>query len=374
MRKLTGRVGQPDGSIRGSTVSLDGANIDSVTDGGEGHLIAPGIVDLHGDAFERQLMPRSGVHFATDLALLDTDRQLVANGITTAFLGLTVSWEPGLRGIEAARRFLPEFARVRPLLSADTRLHLRHETRNIEAVDEIAGWIDAGAVDLLAFNDHVADTAAKFARGRIATFLGRSGLSEVEYRALLDRVSAQDEAANDASERLARDAADRAIPMASHDDESPEMRRWYHERGCTICEFPINRDTAVAARDLGDAIVLGAPNILRGGSHAGRLPARESVADGLCHTLTSDYYYPSQLAAAFKLAQDGVLPLGKAWQLVAADAARAVRLTDRGEISPGKRADIVVVDDSRPTLPRVAATFVAGQLVYAGPGWRGFDA
>ena len=70
------------------------------TDAG-GYLVLPGIVDLHGDAFERQLMPRPGVHFAPVSALLETDRQLLANGSTTAYHGVTLSWEPGLRGIEA---------------------------------------------------------------------------------------------------------------------------------------------------------------------------------------------------------------------------------------------------------------------------------
>src|SRR5882672_12570371 len=88
-----------------------------------GLMVLPGIVDLHGDAFERQLMPRPGVHFPPVPALVETDRQLLANGITTAYHGLTLSWEPGLRGAEAARDFLAALAAVRPHLGCDTRLH-----------------------------------------------------------------------------------------------------------------------------------------------------------------------------------------------------------------------------------------------------------
>src|SRR5882757_4933552 len=94
----------------------------------EGLLVLPGIVDIHGDAFERQVMPRPGVGFAMDIALLDSDRQAVANGITTVFHGVTWSWEPGLRGPENARAILDALESLRPQLGADTRFHLRHET------------------------------------------------------------------------------------------------------------------------------------------------------------------------------------------------------------------------------------------------------
>ena len=103
----------------------------------DGFLILPGLVDLHGDAFERQLMPRPRVSFDPRIALRDTDRQLVANGITTAFHGLTCSWEPGLRGREAAVAFLDALDAVKDRLACDTRLHLRQETFNVDAVDEI---------------------------------------------------------------------------------------------------------------------------------------------------------------------------------------------------------------------------------------------
>ncbi len=68
-----------------------------------GLLVLPGIVDIHGDAFERQLQPRPGVDFPADIALADTESQLLANGITTAFHGVTLSWEPGLRSLTAWR-------------------------------------------------------------------------------------------------------------------------------------------------------------------------------------------------------------------------------------------------------------------------------
>ena len=97
----------------------------------KGLLVLPGIVDLHGDAFERQMMPRPGVDFPIDVALIDSDRQAISNGITTVFHATTWSWEPGLRSGDNARALLEAIEALRPQLAADTRFHLRHETYNL---------------------------------------------------------------------------------------------------------------------------------------------------------------------------------------------------------------------------------------------------
>jgi alpha-D-ribose 1-methylphosphonate 5-triphosphate diphosphatase len=153
--------------------------------------------------------------------------------------------------------------------------------------------------------------------------------------------------------------------MLSHDDEMPEMRQRFAALGCNISEFPLDRATAEAARALGNEVVMGSPNVLRGGSHCGRLGAADSVAGGLCSILCSDYYYPAPLHATFRLVAQGIVDIEEAWRLVSANPAKAVGLVDRGEIAPGKRADLVVVDDSDPDFPRVVATLVAGKMVYA---------
>ena len=120
-----------------------------------GLLVLPGIVDIHGDAFERQMMPRPRVAFPLDIALLESDRQAVSNGITTVFHGVTWSWEPGLRGAENARAILAGIERIRPRLGADTRYHLRHETYNLDAEPEINEWLADRRIDAIAFNDHM---------------------------------------------------------------------------------------------------------------------------------------------------------------------------------------------------------------------------
>src|SRR5262249_51871680 len=151
-----------------------------------------------------------------------------------------------------------------------------------------------------------------------------------------------------AVERLAAAAIKAGVPLASHDDDSPVERAHFHALGCRLSEFPIDRATASEAVEAGDAVLLGAPNVMRGRSHLNRLPAADAAAAGLCSVLTSDYYYPALLHAPFLLDQRGALPLAKAWNLVSYNAARAVGLADRGAIAPGLRADFAVVDDSDP--------------------------
>jgi alpha-D-ribose 1-methylphosphonate 5-triphosphate diphosphatase len=123
-------------------------------------------------------------------------------------------------------------------------------------------------------------------------------------------------------------------------------------------------ETAQDAASAGDDIIFGAPNVVRGGSHLGWTNAAEMVARGLCSILASDYYYPAPLLAAFRLAATGVTPLERAWSLVSSAPAQSMGLGDRGTIVAGKRADLILVDASDPSRPRVAAAIVAGRPVY----------
>ncbi len=164
--------------------------------------------------------------------------------------------------------------------------------------------------------------------------------------------------------RLAKAARDASVRMLSHDDDSPEMRKAFRAQGVNIAEFPVNEETAREAAQAGDFIVFGAPNVVRGGSHTGWTKASDMIAKGLCSVLASDYYYPAQLLAAFRLAADGVLPLPKAWNLISAAPAQAAGLSDRGILTEGCRADIILVDDKVPLRPRIVAVIAAGQLVH----------
>ncbi|WP_416896629.1 MAG: alpha-D-ribose 1-methylphosphonate 5-triphosphate diphosphatase [Minwuia sp.] len=358
------------GEIVRTSVTVDGCRI---ADEGkasrhidaEGLLVLPGIVDIHGDGFERQIMPRQGVGFGLPLALVETDRQLIANGITTAFHGLTVSWEPGLRSIENAQAFVDALQATRPLLACDTRLHLRWETFALDAVDLVAGWFDLEPPPILAFNDHTTLTVQALRPGnKLEQWASRAGVTSDAYVELVNDVWSRREEVPAAISKLAERAREKGLVLLAHDERSPAEREQFRAMGAITSEFPMTPETAAAAREAGEHTVLGAPNVLRGGSHTGALNAADSVGEGLCTVLASDYFYPAQLQAAFRLAAEGVASLEAAWPLVSANAAAAAGLPDRGVIEPGKRADLILVDDSDPALPRVRAVFVAGRKVY----------
>ncbi|MFZ2154851.1 MAG: alpha-D-ribose 1-methylphosphonate 5-triphosphate diphosphatase [Bradyrhizobium sp.] len=330
-----------------------------------GLKVMPGIIDLHGDAFERQMMPRAGVDFPVDVALADSDRQAIANGITTVFHATTWSWEPGLRSADNARQLLEAIEALRPQLAADTRFHLRHETYNLDAEAEIAQWLSGGRIDLFAFNDHMDSTVASLAKPqKRSRMVERTGLSSEAFDSLVERVVSRGHDIPASIARLAQAARDARVRMLSHDDESPATRRAFRAQGVGIAEFPVNEETAREATEAGDFIVFGAPNVVRGGSHTGWTKAADMVAKGLCSVLASDYYYPAQLLAAFRLAADGVLPLAGAWDLISAGPANAAGLTDRGVLAEGRRADIILVDDEAPLRPRIVGVLAAGRVVH----------
>lgn len=369
------RVLLADGSIEDTTVTVEDGSIVAVGGPSRGAVwdvgdawVLPGIIDLHGDAFERQMMPRPGVHFPMDLALLDTDAQLVSNGISTAYHGVTYSWEPGLRGRDSTLALKAALAAIKPRLACDTRFHLRHETHNLDAEPEILGWLADGSVDLLAFNDHsdvILDRVLTQGKST-ATYTARTGLSHDAFIALLQRVAERKAEVPASVDRLAAAAVSCGVALASHDDFTPEMRRRYHGVGCRIAEFPMNTATAETAVALGDPVICGAPNVVRGGSHLGAdgiLAARE-VRDGRCTILVSDYYYPALAQAPFRLARSGDASFAAAWALVSANPAAAAGLSDRGTIEPGRRADLAIVEDDGIGPVRVAATLVAGSAAF----------
>ena len=319
-------------------------------------------VDLHGDAFERQIQPRPGIAFPIDLALQDTERQLLANGITTAFHGVTLSWEPGLRSRETWRALLDGLAAER--WTCDMRVHLRWEEYNLAALDMALADIEAGRVHLLAFNDHTPSILRRLDDPvKTGKYSERGGVSLEEFRMIANNVASGAADIPAARARLAEAALAAGLKMASHDDDTADTRARYRALGAGICEFPMEEAVAVAARAAGDAVVMGSPNVVRGGSHLGWASAARLAEAGLCTVLSSDYFYPCMLRAPFVLASRGVLDLAAAWALVSANPATAAGLSDRGHITPGARGDVILVDASGPN-PRLVATLAGGRFGY----------
>ncbi len=354
-----GRIAALDGSAAESPV-LNARVLNA-----RGLLVLPGIIDIHGDAFERQLQPRPGIGFPTALALEDTERQLLANGITTAYHGITLSWEPGLRGLDTWRLLLDALAARQ--WACDMRAHLRWEAYNLDALDTALADIAAGRVKLLAFNDH---TPAILRRlddpAKAVKYTERAGVRDAEFHAIADRVAARSAEVAPAQERLAAAARAAGIPMASHDDDSIATREAFRARGARICEFPMQEEIGRSARTAGDFVVMGSPNVVRGKSHLGWASAARLAEAGICNVLSSDYFYPCLLRAPFILAARGQMALPAAWALVSSNPAAAAGLIDRGLIAPGRRADLVLVTADA-AAPRVVATIANGRLAWLAP-------
>lgn len=327
-----------------------------------GLVLLPGIVDLHGDGFERHLAPRRGAVADLGAGMRATERELAANGITTAYLAQFWSWEGGMRGPDFARRLIGALQGFAAQI--DLRLQLRIELGCAADFDAIAELIIAHGIGYAVLNDHLPHKALAAGK-RVPRLEGqalKSGRSPQAHQALLESLYFGLPDARATLPGFAHRLRQAGCVLGSHDDPDPKARGVYREMGFEIAEFPLTFDTAAAAHAAGDRIVLGAPNVLRGGSHKrGGISARDILEAGQCQALASDYHYPSLHLAAAKLFAEG-WPLERAWHLVSNGPAQALGLMDRGRISPGQRADLIVASRD---LTVIHGTFAAGRLVYA---------
>lgn len=368
-----GKTLRPDGAVETADLHLaDGLIVDASARGSlqidcRGYHVLPAIIDVHGDAFEVDLHPRPGVDIAFPIAMTSVDRQLVGNGIATAFHGLTVSWEPGARSLDTARHFMTSLAPFREQALADHRVQLRWEVYAHEPIADLANWLTQDPKPAIAFNDHTTSTLEAMRAGREAKldqWARRAGVSLDAYLSLVDGVAANTPHLMDRIRDVADLARQNDAIMLAHDETTVEEREGHRALGMQVSEFPLNKQTAASAVEAGEHVVLGAPNVLRGGSHKGMMSAEEAIREGVCTVLASDYYYPSLLRAAEHLATRGVLPFANAWELISANAASAMGLTDRGVLETGKRADLIVMDRSDPW--RIVHTIAGGSLISFG--------
>jgi alpha-D-ribose 1-methylphosphonate 5-triphosphate diphosphatase len=242
------------------------------------------------------------------------------------------------------------------------RVHMRWEAYNLDALDTALADIEAGRVHLVAFNDHTPSILKKTADPVAnAKYSERAGMGLADFHALTHRIAARADEVPAALERIGAAARAAGVVLASHDDASIETRIEFRARGARICEFPLAEEIGQHARDEGDWVVMGCPNVVRGGSHLGWASAARLAEAGICSVLSSDYFYPAMLRAALILADRGTLDLARAWALISANPAAATGLTDRGNIAEGARADIVLVD---PVHRRAVATIAGGRIAH----------
>ena len=373
--RLVGATVLRDGEMQSRSVAIAGGRI---TKGPlpavdlEGFLILPGIIDLHGDGFERHLVPRPGTDFDLVEGLASADREAAANGITTAWFAQGWSWEGARRGPDHAEAVLSALDRLRPHALCDIRVQLRCETHLVEHQQRLIETVERHRVDYVIFNDHLGEVEeARRARPeRFAMWAHALGRTPEDYLASVERAAAR---AREVPRHLCTlaEAFDRlGVVYGSHDDPDGETRERYSMIGARIAEFPTTRRAAAAARAMNDPVLMGAPNVVRGGSQSGNIAATDLIAAGLCDALVSDYYYPALVQAVWKLVDSGLRTLPEAWAMISTRPAEILRLPDRGVIDHGKRADLTIVNA---TTRRVEATIAGGRLAYlAGEAGRRF--
>jgi len=324
-----------------------------------GFRILPGIVDIHGDGFERHLAPRRGVMKDFGEGLRSVDAELAANGITTAVLAQFWSWEGGMRGPEHAAR-LVDGLKTTPDLRVDMQVQLRFETHMLDDYEAMEALIDRGGITYVVLNDHLPHDALIKGKKppRLTGQALKGGRSPEAHLAMMQAMHNRTEEVPAALEGLAARLRAKGVIVGSHDDNTIAGRTWFRSIGVEVSEFPETEETARFAQDGGDQVILGAPNVVRGGSHAGKVSAVDLIGQGIGVALASDYHYPAPRQAALALADQ--IGLGSAWALVSSGPAGVLGLSDRGQIEFGLRADFVVLDD----LNRVVATFVRGQPAF----------
>jgi len=194
----------------------------------------------------------------------------------------------------------------------------------------------------------------------------RSGLDYEAHKALVHEVWERRPHVVETMKIVAGKARAKGVPMLSHDDTQAETRKFYNGIGATTSEFPMTIGPVEQARADGDLIIFGSPNAVRGGSHIGSLGAGDMVEAGLCDVLASDYYYPAMLAAVDRLDREKRASRSALWSLISSGPAKAMGLSDRGDIAVGKRADLVLVDWPKGQTPTIRGTWVAGRPAYLG--------
>jgi alpha-D-ribose 1-methylphosphonate 5-triphosphate diphosphatase len=337
----------------------------------KGLTAIPGIIDMHGDMLERELEPRPNARLPIDLAAHELDKRLAASGVTTAYAAISFSEisiirETTLRRHEVAREIVDVLIAERPHLLVDTRIHVRFEVTNPNAPPVLKDMLREGKVDLVSLNDHTPGQGQYRDVEKYIKEMERWSKLSADYPTMtLERVrEAQARpVAWEIIQEVTQIARENKLPIASHDDDTPDKIALMHSLGVTMSEFPVTVEAAQAARQQGIAVVMGAPNAFRGISTGGNLSAREAIRAGLVDLLAADYHPGLLLHAAYTVVSEGLLPLHEAIKLISTNVARALGLHDCGAIEANKLADIALVDE-RGVRPRVRGTLRRGQPIF----------
>lgn len=312
-----------------------------------GDYLLPGLVELHTDNLEKYMSPRPGVDWPSASAVLTHDAQIASAGITTVFDALAIGdVNPRGKRMQQLPAMLEAIAEAAAAghLRADHRLHLRCELCHPDTLAVFRDLVEHPLVQLVSVMDH-SPGQRQFAREDKYReyYMGKYHLSETEMDDFVREQQANSIEFSDRQRRaIVADCHSRGLSLASHDDATLAHVQESAGFDMPIAEFPTTLEAAKASHELGLKVLMGAPNIVRGGSHSGNIAAAELAKHGVLDILSSDYYPASLLQAALLLAgQDNGYDLPRAIATVSRVPAQAAGLDDRGEIRVGLHADLV---------------------------------
>lgn len=347
----------PNEVISGS-VCIENGNITDISESNsslynaldcEQQYLIPGLVELHTDNLEKHFTPRPKVTWPGQPAVVAHDAQLIASGITTVFDAVALGdVNEGSQRLENLQLMLDAIrnARDEGILRADHMLHLRCEVCHENVLMLFEDLIDTPDVHLVSLMDHSPGQRQFTNMDKYRTYYqGKFHLSNDELETFIIRQKENSQRFSDKHRRRIVDICnERGIPTASHDDATEAHVEESASMGMRIAEFPTTEVAASLSHQKGMAVMMGAPNVVRGGSHSGNIAAHELARIGVLDILSSDYCPTSILHAAFVLKKlDNDHDLSSAINTITLNPARAAKLDDRGEIAVGKRADLVMV-------------------------------
>ena len=338
-------------------------NVESISLNGQ--YLLPGLVDLHCDAIEKEIEPRPNAFFPMDFAIAQIDRNNAAVGITTPFHAISFAYEEfGLRNNEKAAQIVRSLHNYQPQALVNNRVHCRYEITDPTGLPILLNLLQSDDIHLISFMDHTPGQGQFKNVQAYQDYLARAyNKSATEVEAIALKKIDQGADALERVKTLISKALSLGVQVASHDDDTPERIASMQVLGIHLSEFPINLETAQAAKKAGLQTIFGAPNLLRGQSQSGSMKAIDAIKHQVGDILCADYSPASLLAAAFRIPELLGWSLPDAIALVTHNPAQAVNLSDRGEIATGKRADLIVVQCPH-GFPQVTTTWVGGRMVY----------
>ncbi|MCG8508501.1 MAG: alpha-D-ribose 1-methylphosphonate 5-triphosphate diphosphatase [Rhodospirillales bacterium] len=331
----------------------------------QGDFLIPGIVDVHTDHLEQHLEPRPGVKWPGLAALVSHDRQIAGAGITTVLDSLSMGFDLSREGRQVALQLAMDTlgtAKDEGLLKADHMLHLRCELPAPTLLEDVRRVIGHPLVRLASVMDHTPGQRQWRNLDKWRTFNSRRYNPEQMNEMIAVRQERQRLYVDDNRRALVPLFRERGLSVASHDDTTADHVREAHESGVTISEFPTTLEAARLAHGMGMKTVMGAPNLVMGGSHSGNVAALELAREGVLNGFASDYVPNSMIQSAFMLHVEHGFPLHQTVGWVTSEPAAMVRLEDRGRIAEGLRADLVRVKLFRGT-PVIRQVWLAGERV-----------